>query len=69
MATVMSPDLQLWIVVACVVLAGWRVALRVRRGLTVVDDAGSCGGGCHGCPPAATSVDQPVVQLDLFRQP
>lgn len=64
----MSTDGQFWIVIVCVLLAGWRVALRVWRGMTV-SDAGSCGGGCHGCPSGAPKSDPPLVQLDLFRQP
>ena len=65
----MSHDWQTWIVVACVLLAGWRVALRVWRGMTSTDGGGSCGGGCHACPTGSIKSDPPLVELDLFRQP
>jgi hypothetical protein len=59
---------QLWIVIACVLLAGWRVLVRIWRGMTVSEEKG-CGGGCHSCPTATAKTDPPLVELDLFHRP
>ena len=61
----MQYNSQFWIVAACVLLAGWRMGLRVWRGMLAWGGAGSCGGGCHGCASGSDAAEPPVVQLDL----
>lgn len=63
----MPYELQLWIVVGCVLLAAWRVALRIRRSLKPAVSDSDCG-GCHGCAQGSNKLTPPLVQLDLFQK-
>lgn len=63
----MYQDWQFWIVMSCVVLAAYTIAVRCWRALFASGAEGSCG-GCHGCATGSSGTESPLVQLDLSKK-